>query len=68
MRKLFQLGVPLAVLSLGVMFSTASFGKPEYTKKEKKACIYCHVAANSKDLNDVGKCYAKSHSLDGCTK
>jgi hypothetical protein len=47
--------------------ATLMFGKAEYTKKEKKACTFCHVKAGSKDLNDVGKCYAKNkHSLEGC--
>jgi hypothetical protein len=45
---------------------TLLFGKAEYTKKEKKACVVCHVKAGSKDLNDVGKCYAKDHSLKNC--
>ena len=40
--------------------------KPEYTKKEKKSCTYCHVSASSKELNDAGKYYAAhDHSLDG---
>lgn len=58
---------PVAIL-LGGLFvgSTLSFGKVEYTKKEKKACIYCHVTADSKELNDAGKYYAENnHSLDG---
>ena len=43
--------------------------KAEYTKKEGKACIVCHTKNGSKDLNDVGKCYAKNdHSLKGCIK
>jgi hypothetical protein len=45
---------------------TLLLGKPEYTKKEGKACITCHVKNGSKELNDVGKCYAKSHSLKDC--
>ena len=51
----------------GVLFnSTASFAKPEYTKKEKKGCAVCHVTAKSKDLNDVGKCYSQKKTLEGC--
>ena len=47
--------------------STLTLGKPEYAKKEKKSCTYCHVKMGSKDLNDVGKCYQKNkHSLEGC--
>jgi hypothetical protein len=53
-------------LILGGLGVTLLFGKPEYTKKEKKACITCHVKNGSKELNDVGKCYAKSHSLKDC--
>ena len=40
--------------------------KVEYTKKEGKPCTTCHVKANSKELNDVGKCYEKKKSLKEC--
>jgi len=54
------------ILGLSIGASVA-FAKAEYTKKEKKACTYCHVKAGSKDLNDVGNCYKKNdHSLKGC--
>ena len=59
------------VIVLGglIVSSPFSFGKVEYTKKEKKSCTVCHVAANKKDLNEVGKCYAEhGHSLEGCEK
>jgi hypothetical protein len=46
--------------------ATLLFGKVEYTKKEGKTCTVCHVKAGSKDLTDVGKCYAKEHSLKNC--
>ncbi len=46
--------------------ATLTLGKMEYTKKEGKACTICHVKAGSKELNDVGKCYAKSHTLKDC--
>jgi hypothetical protein len=60
--------VPAVVAFGGVLFSSAvTYGKPEYTKKEKKACVYCHTKANSKELNDVGKCYSQKKSLDGCS-
>ncbi len=58
--------LPALILVGGLVSSTVSFGKPEYTKKEKKTCIYCHTKAGSKDLNKVGECYAKKHSLEGC--
>ena len=41
--------------------TTASYGKPEYTKKTKKACTYCHAKISSdkdamaKNLTDAGK-------------
>ena len=45
-----------------------SYAKPEYAKTEKKACIYCHVAAGKPELNDAGKYYKDhDHSLDGYT-
>jgi len=66
MSKL-KLILPAAIALGGFLVCTnATYGKPEYTKKEKKGCITCHTKANSKDLNDVGKCYEKSKSLDGC--
>ncbi len=58
-----------AVLVLGlVLSSSVSFGKPEYTKKEKKGCVTCHVSAKSKDLNDTGKCYHDKKDLAACAK
>lgn len=66
MRAL-RIVLPLAVLMTGLFVTTTtSFAKPEYAKKEKKSCTTCHVAAGKKDLNDVGKCYGKSHTLTGC--
>jgi hypothetical protein len=62
-----KFAIPAFVLFLGVLAcSTLSYGKPEYTKKEKKACTYCHVSAKSKELNDAGKYYKDhDHSLEG---
>jgi hypothetical protein len=67
MRTFWKLSLPGAVLAAGILFNAAnSFAKPEYTKKEKKACTYCHVTASSKELNDAGKYYAAhNHSLEG---
>jgi len=69
MSRLFlKVAVPVIVALGGLMLtSSMSFGKPEYTKKEKKTCTYCHTAAKSKELNEVGKCYAaNNHSLETC--
>ena len=64
--------LPFIVLLGGfVVCSTATYGKPEYTKKEKKACNFCHAAAapkDAKDLNDAGKYYQEHKSLDGYKK
>jgi cytochrome c553 len=71
MSRLFlKIALPMALISGGLMVSTQfTYGKSEYTKKEKKACAFCHTAAGKKDLNDIGKCYAEhGHSLEGCEK
>ena len=62
-----KFAIPAFVLLLGIFASsTLSFGKPEYTKKEKKGCAYCHVTAKSKDLNEAGQYYKDhEHSLKG---
>jgi hypothetical protein len=64
-----KITLPAAILLGGFLVcSTATYGKPEYTKKEKKACTFCHVSATSKDLNDAGKYYQEHKSLDGFKK
>ncbi len=65
--KSLRFAVPALVLALGLTVgSTVSFAKPEYSKKEKKGCTFCHVKAGQKDLNDAGKYYKEhSHSLEG---
>jgi len=55
----------LVILGFG---ATLSLGKVEYTKKEGKPCITCHVKNGSKELNDVGKCYAQKKSLKECSE
>jgi len=67
----FKLIVPAAIVLGGFLVcSTASYGKPEYTKATKKACTYCHVDAqkNPKELKDAGKYYQEHKSLDGYTE
>jgi hypothetical protein len=67
--RAWKLAIPSAILGLGFLFcGTATYGKPEYAKKEKQSCTYCHVKAGAKDLNDTGKCYKDGdHSLAKCT-
>jgi hypothetical protein len=68
MQKLIlKIAVPSIVVLGGLMVTSMSFGKTEYTKKEKKACTFCHTAQGKKDLNEVGKCYGEhNHSLEAC--
>ena len=62
-----QFAAPALILAGGlVLTSGLSFAKPEYTKKEKKGCVTCHVTATSKELNVTGKCYSEKKSLEGC--
>jgi len=59
--------IPAVILIGGLWMSVKpSYAKPEYAKTEKKACVYCHVAAGKKELNDAGQYYKDhSHSLEG---
>jgi hypothetical protein len=69
-----KLVAPSAILFAGfVLCTSSSYGTPEYSKKEKKACNYCHTKIVSdktemaKDLNDTGNCYqSNDHSLAKC--
>ncbi len=73
MRAL-KLIVPATLLMAGFMLcTTASYGKPEYLKKEGvKSCTTCHSKMEAKEnmpknLNATGKCYAANgHSLAKC--
>ena len=41
-------------------------GKPEYAKKEGKACTFCHPAGKMKELTPAGQYYKDhKHSLEG---
>ena len=67
--RITKLGFPLLMLLGGSLLNiTLSFGKVEYTKKEKKPCTTCHTKMNTNELNDVGKCYEKEKKLDACKK
>ncbi len=53
-----------------LMFAVEPVAKQEYTKKEKKACTYCHTSKNpkdysDKDLNEAGKYYKEKKTLEG---
>ena len=68
MSRIFKIAMPSAILAVGmILCAPFSFAKPDYMKREQKACTYCHNAPNKKDLNEVGKCYAEhGHSLQNC--
>lgn len=55
----------LAAAAAVVLLGTASFAKPEYSKKESKPCTTCHVKNGSKEINDVGKFYKEKKTLAG---
>jgi hypothetical protein len=59
--------IPALILLGGLaVTSTSSLAKPEYTKREKKACAFCHVTATSRELNEAGKYYKQhNNSLEG---
>lgn len=62
--KISKYAIPGLVLAAGLILNTtASWAKPEYTKKEKKPCATCHVKAGAKDLNDTGKYYHEHKKL-----
>ena len=62
--------VAALVMILMSAISSGTTAKPEYTKKEKKACTYCHASKNpkeysDKDLTDAGKYYKEKKTLEG---
>jgi hypothetical protein len=72
--RILKLAIPAGIVAAGFLFcTTASYGKPEYMKKENlKSCMTCHVKVPAPkadpNLTEIGKCYAASdpHSLDKC--
>ena len=69
--RTFKLMFPAVLLSVGFLVCTTAYGTPDYAKKEKKACTFCHSKIESKEgmpknLNDAGKYYRDhDHKLDG---
>jgi hypothetical protein len=59
-RSLLLLGLAAFIaVSIGM-------GKAEYSKKEGKACTFCHPPGKFKELTDAGKYYKEhNHSLEG---
>jgi hypothetical protein len=67
--KFVKFILPVLVLAGGLLVCTVdSYGKAEYTKKEKKGCTFCHTTAkpkDGKDLTEAGKYYQQKKSLEG---
>lgn len=66
--RVLKLAIPAAALFTGMVLCTSvSHSTTAIAKKEKKACVYCHTKAGSKDLNETGTCYkVNEHSLAKC--
>lgn len=67
--KLVMVVVVFVALAIGT-FTRHTTAKPEFSKKEKKACTYCHTSKNpkdysDKDLTDAGKYYKEKKTLEG---
>ena len=64
MKKIIRALTILGLVAL--LVSPLAKATPEYSKKEKKQCIYCHTAMGKPDLNEAGKYYKDhDHSLVG---
>jgi hypothetical protein len=68
LRRFLKFAAPTIIfMAVLLVSSLSSQAKPDYMKRENKACTYCHNAPNKKSLNDIGKCYAEhGHTLDKC--
>jgi hypothetical protein len=55
------------LVAFGILMTlTLGMSKPEYSKKEGKACTFCHPAGKMKELTPAGQYYKDhNHSLDG---
>lgn len=73
--RVLKLALPAAILATGILVcTTASYGTPDYAKKEKKSCTFCHTkisadkAVMAKNQTAAGTYYKDhNHSLDGYT-
>jgi len=66
MRRVLEILVAAGVFSSAFFFNTSiGSAKPEYARKTKKECSFCHPA-DSWNLNDAGKYYRDhKYSLEG---
>jgi len=69
MMRAIRYAIPAVIAVTGLLMTpTGTYAKREFTAKEKKACVYCHVTATSKELNAAGKYYKENKSLEGYKK
>jgi hypothetical protein len=68
MLKIVKYVLPMAVVGLGIVASTAvSFGNAKIVKETGvKPCTVCHVTMGKKDLNPAGQCYKEKKDLKAC--
>ena len=60
--------IPASIALAGFLLPmTVVQAKPEFSKKEKKSCTFCHVTQGKKELNDAGNFYKEKHTLEGYT-
>ena len=49
-----------------VLTSGVSQAKPDYTKKERRDCVFCHMGSwTSGQYTDAGQYYKEHHTLKG---
>jgi len=70
--RAMKLVIPAFLVMTGFLICTsATYGKPEYAKKEGQKCTFCHGKVEAKDamsknLTEAGKYYKEhDHKLDG---
>ena len=66
MGRYLALIAPAGLVMAAVLFNAnTSLAKPEYSRRTKKECAFCHPP-NSWDVNEAGKYFRDhQHSLEG---
>ena len=66
MGRLLRWALPAGILAAGILLTSAGgWAKPEYSRKTKKECSFCHPP-DSWNLNAAGKYYREhKYSLEG---
>jgi len=64
-RKILHGAVPAIVLLSGFLLRpTSTAARPDYTRRTKQECSYCHLPGGWR-LNDAGEYFEKHRSLNG---